>query len=159
MLISEKDQQINLRMLRIALENSFDGCIMIYLNEETCFGVTSDDVPPMTRLLDNANVSEYEALEDLIIDDETLETEFPDDKMNLKKLAFAIHCVPISHIMFWQKLTDEDKKDLQYYRDHRGFNNYDPNLDTESFGAGMAINDRLSPDELAYYNGVERDDL
>ena len=159
MLISEKDQQLNLRMLRLASENSFDDLAMIYLNEETCFGVTFSNLPPIERLLDDVSVSEYDDLQDLIIDDETLETEFSDDENNLKKLVFALLCVPISHIMFWQKLTDEDKKDLQYYRDHRGFNNYTPNLDTESFGAGMAINDRLSPDELAYYNGVDRDDL
>ena len=158
MQIPEKDQQINLKMLRVASDNAFGDYAMVYLNEETHFDVNFTKIPPIENLLDDVRVSEYDELQDLIIDDETLESEFPYDEDNLKKLIFALLCVPIVRIMFWKKLTDEDRKDVQYYREHRGSLN-DEKLDLDSFGAGMAINDRLSPDELAYYTGVEREDF
>lgn len=158
MQIPEKDQQINLKMLRVATENAFGGYAMVYLNEETHFDVNFAKIPPIENILDDVRVSEYDELQDLIIDDETLETEFPYDEDNLKKLIFALLCVPIVRIMFWSKLTDEDRKDVQYYRENRK-NLNDDKLDLDSFGAGMAINDRLSPDGLAYYTGVEREDF
>ena len=157
MLISEKDCQKNMRMLRLAAENTCDGYATVHLNEETSFGVSFKNLPAIGNIFDDVDVSEYEEIPDLIIDDETLETEFPDDESNLKKLLFALMCVPIVRISFWQFLTPEDIKDLEYYRSHRFFQNYTPNLDLDSFGAGMALNDRLSPDGHSFFNSVERD--